>query len=95
MPIIKKNTIFAVLPIQNNKNNMINNEGKTEANIRFGRKVASLRVERGLSQKELADACGLNRTYIGTIERAEKSATVNTIVKLAEGLGISPRDFFC
>lgn len=55
---------------------MINNEGKTEANIRFGRKVASLRVERGLSQKELTDACGLNRTYIGTIERAEKSAIV-------------------
>lgn len=34
---------------------MLNKEGKTEANLRFGRKVASLRVERGLSQKELAD----------------------------------------
>lgn len=73
---------------------MIDTEGKTEANIRFGRKLAGLRVEKGLSQKELADICGLNRTYIGTIERAEKSATVNTIAKLAEGLGVSPRDFF-
>lgn len=33
---------------------MLKTEGKTEANIHFGRKLASLRVERGLSQKELA-----------------------------------------
>lgn len=67
---------------------------KSEANILFGRRLAALRVEKGLSQEELAAACDLNRTYIGTIERAEKSATVNTIVKLAQGLGVSPREFF-
>lgn len=73
---------------------MLKTEGKTEANIHFGRKLASLRVERGLSQKELAEICELNRTYIGTIERGEKSATVNTIYRLAKGLSISPKDFF-
>lgn len=67
---------------------------KTEANILFGRKLASLRVAQGLSQEELAAKCDLNRTYIGTIERAEKSATVNTIYKLAEGLGVPPKSFF-
>lgn len=67
---------------------------KSEANVLFGRRLAALRVEKGLSQEELAAACDLNRTYIGTIERAEKSATVNTIVKLAQGLGISPKEFF-
>lgn len=67
---------------------------KSEANILFGRRLAALRVEKGLSQEELAAACDLNRTYIGTIERAEKSATVNTIIKLAQGLGVSPREFF-
>ncbi|MCQ2524908.1 MAG: helix-turn-helix domain-containing protein [Lachnospiraceae bacterium] len=67
---------------------------KSEANILFGRRLAALRVEKGLSQEELAAACDLNRTYIGTIERAEKSATVNTIVKLAQGLGVSPKEFF-
>lgn len=73
---------------------MLKTEGKTEVNIHFGRKLASLRVERGLSQKELAEICELNRTYIGTIERGEKSATVNTIYRLAKGLSISPKDFF-
>lgn len=73
---------------------MLKTEGKTEANILFGRRLASMRVERGLSQKELADICELNRTYIGTIERGEKSATVNTIHRLAKGLSVSPKDFF-
>lgn len=67
---------------------------KTEPNKQFGRRLAALRVEKGLSQEELAAACDLNRTYIGTIERAEKSATVNTIYKLAQGLGVEPREFF-
>lgn len=73
---------------------MIKTEGKTEANLLFGRKLASLRVERGLTQKELAEICELDRSYIGTIERAEKSATVNMIHRLAKGLGVSPKDFF-
>lgn len=69
-------------------------EDKLQQNKRFGRKVAMFRVERSLSQEELAKKCELNRTYIGTIERGEKSATVNTIHKLANGLGISPKDLF-
>lgn len=73
---------------------MIKTEGKTEANILFGRRLASIRVERGMTQKDLAEVCGLNRTYVGSIERAEKSATINMIHKLAKGLGISPKEFF-
>lgn len=67
---------------------------KSEYNVRFGRRLAVLRVEHSLSQEELAFKCELNRTYIGTIERGEKSATVNTIYKLAKGLGVSPKEFF-
>lgn len=67
---------------------------KTQPNILFGKRLAELRIKQKLSQEQLAFKCGLNRTYIGTIERAEKSATVNTIWKLAEGLGVSPKDFF-
>lgn len=67
---------------------------KSEYNIRFGRRLAALRTERSLSQEELAFKCDINRTYIGTIERGEKSATVNTIYKLAKGLDINPKEFF-
>lgn len=67
---------------------------KSEYNIRFGRRLAAIRVQQNISQEELAFKCEINRTYVGTIERGEKSATVNTIYKLANGLGVSPREFF-
>lgn len=67
---------------------------KTEANIKFGQQVAKIRELRGLSQEQLAYKCGFDRTYIGTIERGEKSATINSIVKLAQGLDILLKDLF-
>lgn len=38
----------------------------------FGRNVRRYRIDRGLSQEQLAEKAGLHRTYIGMIERAEK-----------------------
>ena len=66
----------------------------TEANINFGKRVATLRKAKGLSQEKLALECGFDRTYIGTIERGEKSATINSIDKLAKGLNISLKELF-
>ena len=42
----------------------------------------------GISQEELAFRCGVHRTYIGAIERGEKSPTLTTIEKIAKGLDI-------
>lgn len=67
---------------------------KSEPNILFGRRIAMLRAKLNISQEELAFRCEVNRTYIGTIERGEKSATVNTIYKLAKGLEVKPKDLF-
>ena len=67
---------------------------KSEYNIKFGKRLQLLRVKQSLSQEDLAFKCDINRTYVGTIERGEKSATVNTIYKLAKGLGIDPKEFF-
>lgn len=43
----------------------------------------------GLSQEELADACGLHRTYLGSIERCERNVTLSTLEVLANALRIS------
>ncbi len=59
-----------------------------DINKKFGRKVAKLRKERAISQEELADRCGIHRTYIGSVERGEKSPTLNTIEKIAKGLNV-------
>ena len=47
------------------------------------------RRQKNLSQEELADRCGLHRTYIGSIERAERNATLSTLDALAFALGVS------
>ncbi|MEQ8961019.1 MAG: helix-turn-helix transcriptional regulator [Coleofasciculus sp. C2-GNP5-27] len=51
-----------------------------------------LRQEIGISQEELAEKCGLHRTYVGAIERSERNITLQTLEKLAVSLGVSPLD---
>lgn len=60
----------------------------------FGLRVAELRRGLGISQEELADRCGIHRTYIGSVERGEKSPTLNTVGKIARGLRSTVPDFF-
>ncbi len=58
--------------------------------ILVGQNVRKIRKRRGFSQEELADMCGLHRTYIGGIERGERNLTVNTLQTLAKALDIPP-----
>jgi transcriptional regulator with XRE-family HTH domain len=53
---------------------------------RLGALIRHLRLEAGLSQEEFADLCGLHRTYIGLIERGEKTVTIETAQKIARAL---------
>ncbi len=50
--------------------------------------VRSLRLTIGVSQEELADMCGLHRTYIGSVERGERNVTLSTLETLALALDI-------
>ena len=58
----------------------------------MGRNVRRLRVERRLSQEELAHLAKMNRNYVGMIERKEGAATVDIIERLAAALDVSPVD---
>lgn len=66
----------------------------SDINITFGKCVASRRKTIAISQEELAFRCGVHRTYIGAIERGEKSPTLNTVKKIADGLGLSIIELF-
>jgi transcriptional regulator with XRE-family HTH domain len=60
----------------------------------FGQQVRDLRLARGYSQETFADAAGLHRTYIGSIERGEQNVSIDNIAKIAKTLGISLRELF-
>lgn len=51
--------------------------------------VRAYRKRHGYSQEELADRCGLHRTYIGSVEREERNVTLSTLEVLAKALGVS------
>ncbi|MBD3675697.1 MAG: helix-turn-helix transcriptional regulator [Planctomycetaceae bacterium] len=56
---------------------------------RFGQRVRTLRKEQGYSQENFAYACGLDRTYVGGIERGERNVALRNIELIAETLGIT------
>ena len=56
----------------------------------FGQVLRQARAGRSLSQDELAFRAGYHRTYIGQLERGEKSPSLRTIYNLAKTLGVAP-----
>jgi transcriptional regulator with XRE-family HTH domain len=53
-----------------------------------GQNVRVYRAAKGVSQEALAERCGIKRSYIGAIERAEVDMRLMTLSKLAVGLGV-------
>ncbi len=60
----------------------------------FGRWVREERLRQGLSQEQLAEKAGVHRTYIGMIERAEKTIGLRNIERIAGALGVRVSDIF-
>ena len=56
--------------------------------IKFGKHLRKLRKERKLSQEDLAKRAGCNISFVGSVERGQKSPTLLTLSKIADGLGI-------
>ena len=59
---------------------------------KFASKLIQIRKERNLSQEEFAFLCGIDRTYIGRIERLERKPTIVVLDKIAKGLDIDLKD---
>ena len=57
--------------------------------IKFAKKVKKIRLEKGMSQGDLAKILGLHPTYISGIERGVRNMSLKNIEKLAKALGVS------
>jgi transcriptional regulator with XRE-family HTH domain len=56
----------------------------------FAANVRQQRLDRGLSQEELAEKAGVHRTYVGMLERGEKNVTIYNIERIAKALKVEP-----
>lgn len=60
----------------------------------FGKKIVKLRKERGMTQEELSLKSGIERSYMGAIERGEKNPTLKKIYNIALSLKIKASKLF-
>lgn len=61
---------------------------KKPALVKLGENIRLLREERGFSQEDLAFEAGLDRTYIGGVERGERNLTILSSLKIAKALKV-------
>jgi transcriptional regulator with XRE-family HTH domain len=62
--------------------------------LRFGKAVRQRRHKMRLFQEAFADLCGLDRTYMGGIERGERNVALVNIEKIAKAFRISLSELF-
>jgi transcriptional regulator with XRE-family HTH domain len=60
----------------------------------LGHRIRELRVQRGWSQEEFADVCGVHRTYMGHLERGEKNVSFSSLVRVAAALSLPISELF-
>ncbi len=65
---------------------------QNEQLVRLGKVIRERREALGISQEELGFLASLHRTYIGSIERAERNITLLCLLKIAEALKMKPHE---
>jgi transcriptional regulator with XRE-family HTH domain len=60
----------------------------------FGERLRQLRTLAGLSQEELAEKAGLDRTYVSSCERGRRNVSLENIWRFALALGVKPSALF-
>ena len=67
----------------------------SEIRKKFGKRVQYLRLQKGISsQMALANKAGMDRTYVGGIERGERNVALDNIAKLAKAIGVDLVELF-
>lgn len=67
-------------------------KARTSARRLFAANLRKQRLARSLSQERLAELAGLHRTYVGSVERAERNVSIDNMERLAEAVGVRIAD---
>lgn len=66
----------------------------SSTHVKFGNKIKLLRTDNNMSQEDLADKVGVDRSYMGFVERGEKNPTLLILNKIARAFGITLSELF-
>lgn len=64
------------------------------ARMSIGKKIKNLRIQKNLTQEELAERTGLSKGYISQLEHNSSSPAMDTFFNILEVLGTTPSEFF-
>lgn len=56
----------------------------------LGENIRALRLEKNLTQEQLAEISNLHRTYIGAIERGDRNVSLKNIIIISDALSVTP-----
>jgi len=65
-----------------------------DVKLKLGLRIKELRSQREMSQKDLAYASDLDRSYIASVENGQRNVSIVNIEKIAHALGVSLSEFF-
>ena len=62
--------------------------------MEIGEKIRNLRLQKGLTQEELANRCELSKGFISQVENDINSVSVTSLLDIINALGVTPAEFF-
>ena len=71
---------------------VVNEMTTDERMIAFGKRVREIRKNKGISQERLAEMAGIDRSYMGNIERGEKNVTLKKAYEICDALEVTIQD---
>ena len=57
-------------------------------------RIRKIRIEKGISQQELANIANFSQSFLANVESGKKKPSLLTILRIAEALNVNPREFF-
>lgn len=67
---------------------------KHPALVKLGQKIRDLRKSKGFSQEDFAAEAGLDRTYMGSVERGERNLAAINLIRIAKALKVEVGELF-
>lgn len=67
---------------------------KHPALVKIGQRIRDLRKSKGFSQEDFAGEVGLDRTYMGSVERGERNIAAINLIRIAKTLKVDVGELF-